>query len=97
MKRIILSNDGDSVIYSVPDIVAENLGKYCLKFSNRLYNNKPKKYWINGAMCFGTDDFIAYLNDLFPNEQSKFLLNIGWTNLDENIPEKYKDLPYFNF
>lgn len=32
MKRIILSNDGDSLIYSVPDIVAENLEKYCLKF-----------------------------------------------------------------
>lgn len=97
MKKIILSNDGDSLMYSVPDIVAENLGKYCLKFSNWLYTNKSKKYWINGAMCFGTDDFIAYLNDLFPNEQSKFLLNIGWTNMGENIPKKYKNLPYFNF
>lgn len=98
MKKIILSHDGDSLIYSVPDVVAENLEKYCLKFSDWLYLNKPKKNWKNGAMHFGSDDFIEYLNkNLFPAEQSKFLVNIGWTDLDENLPDEYKDLPYFNF
>lgn len=30
MKLVILSADGDSVVYSVPDIVADHLEDYCL-------------------------------------------------------------------
>lgn len=98
MKKIILSHDSDSLIYSVPDIVAENLDKYCLKFLKWLHIYKPKKYWKNGVMCFGSDDFIDYLNEnLFPNEPSKFLVNIGWTDEGKKIPQEYKDLSYFNF
>lgn len=32
MKEIILSADGDSIVYLVPDAVADNLEKYCLEF-----------------------------------------------------------------
>lgn len=32
MKEVILSADGDSVVYLVPAAVAENLEEYCLKF-----------------------------------------------------------------
>ena len=31
MKEIILSADGDSVVYLVPDVVADNLEKYCIE------------------------------------------------------------------
>ncbi len=40
MKNVILSHDGDSVVYSVPDIVAENLEKYCLEFTNWMYHSR---------------------------------------------------------
>ena len=31
MKEIIISADGDSVVYSVPDDVANHLRKYCMR------------------------------------------------------------------
>lgn len=32
MKHIIISADGDSMVYLVPDEVADQLDKYCLSF-----------------------------------------------------------------
>ena len=32
MKKVILSSDGDSVLYLVPDVVADDLEAYCLEF-----------------------------------------------------------------
>ena len=32
MKPVILSADGDSVVYTVPDAVADNLEAYCMEF-----------------------------------------------------------------
>ena len=33
LKEVILSADGDSVVYSVPDAVANNLESYCIPFA----------------------------------------------------------------
>lgn len=62
MKKVILSVDGDSTIYLVPDIVADNLDEY-----------------------------------KFPNEKSETVKNLGWTGLGEELPEEFRELPYFNF
>ena len=35
MKEIIISADGDSVVYSVPDDVANHLRKYCIEFCDK--------------------------------------------------------------
>ena len=32
MKEIIISSDGDSMVYLVPDEVADNLKKHCVFF-----------------------------------------------------------------
>ena len=32
MKEVILSADGDSIVYLVPDKVADNLIEYCMEF-----------------------------------------------------------------
>lgn len=32
MKEVILSADGDSIVYLVPDEVADNLIEYCMEF-----------------------------------------------------------------
>lgn len=62
MKKVILSADGDSTIYLVPDIVADNLDEY-----------------------------------KFPNEKSETVKNLGWTGLGAELPEEFRELPYFNF
>jgi hypothetical protein len=46
MKEVILSADGDRVVYLVPDVVADNLKKYCLNFCTKWIRTDPhaKKY-----------------------------------------------------
>ena len=100
MKYVILSADGDSVVYSVPDIVAENLEKYCLEFTNWMYHSRQarKKYKIQGVFCYSEADFIDYLNQyIFPTEKSELVKNLGWTDLGEELPDEYWGIPYFNF
>ena len=100
MKKVILSADGDSIVYLVPDDVADNLEEYCLKFcSNWLrYSADAEKYRKDGVLCYTERDFIDYLNAyVFPDCESMMVENLGWTNLGDNLPKRYKDYPYFNF
>lgn len=48
MKEIIISADGDSVVYSVPDDVANHLRKYCIEFCDKWMKTSPhaKRYRI---------------------------------------------------
>lgn len=34
MRNVILSADSEKTVYLVPDVVADNLQEYCLKFCN---------------------------------------------------------------
>ena len=99
MKEIILSADGDSFVYAVPDDVADNLEKYCQKFYKWLKNDPgARKYRVGGGLRYCEADFIDYLNrNIYPDEKSVMKKNLGWTNLGENIPEEYKNCPYYNF
>lgn len=100
MKKVILSADGDSIVYLVPDDVADNLEEYCLEFcSNWLrYSPDAEKYRKDGILCYTERDFIDYLNAyVFPDCESKIVENLGWTNLGDNLPKRYKNYPYFNF
>ena len=100
MKQVILSADGDSVVYSVPDAVAENLAKYCIEFCDKWLRTSPhaKQYRVRGGLCYNEADFIDYLNRwVFPEEPSVFLKNLGWTDLGRSLSPEYRSLPYFNF
>lgn len=100
MKEVILSADGDSIVYLVPDVVAENLEEYCLEFCSNWLCNSPdaEKYRKGRILCYTERDFIDYLNVYaFPDYESKMVKNLGWTDLEENLPEDYKDYAYFNF
>ena len=100
MKEIILSADGDSVVYLVPDVVAENLDEYCYEFAANWLHNSPdaEQYRRGDVVCYTEADFIDYLNKyIFPENQSKMIKNLGWTDLDENLPTEYQDYPYYNF
>ncbi len=100
MKEIILSADGDSIVYSVPDEVANDLRKYCLGFCTKWIKTGPqaKRYQIKGGYCYNESDFIDYLNEsVFPEQKSVFVKNLGWTDLGNNLPPEYREHPYFNF
>jgi len=100
MKKVLLSADGDSIVYLVPDAVADNLEDYCLEFcSNWLrYSSDAEKFRKDGVLCYTERDFIDYLNAyVLPDCEPKMVENLGWTDLGDNLPERYKDYPYFNF
>ncbi len=100
MKEIILSADGDSVVYLVPDAVADNLNEYCNEFCcNWLWKSPDAKRFRKGrGVCYNEADFIDYLNKyIFPAQKSVLVKNLGWTNLGKKLPPEYKLLPYFNF
>ena len=97
MKNVVLSADGERKVYSVPDVVADNLKEYCLEFANN-WVRKSKKHCIRGVACFDEDDFVEYLNtELFPEQKSTLIENLGWVNYDLDLSAPYKDCPRFNF
>ena len=52
MKKVILSSDGDSVLYLVPDVVADDLEAYCLEFcSNWLCHSPDAKNIEKKVFC----------------------------------------------
>ena len=100
MKEVILSADGDSVVYLVPDEVADNLQKYCIEFCDKWLRTSPhaKKYRVKGGYCYSEADFIKYLNKyIFPDQRAVFVKNLGWTDLGKNLPAEYEVHPHFNF
>ena len=100
MKKVILSADGDSILYLVPDAVADNLEEYCLEFCSDWVWNSPdaERYRVGKAVCYTEADFIEYLNIyVFPDRESKMIKNLGWTDLGKNLPEEYRNIPYYNF
>ncbi len=97
---LILSADGDSIIYSVPDVVADRSEEYCSEFCCRWLWNSPDaaKYRKNGSVCYTQRDLIDYLNTYkSPEQKSILVLNLGWTESDTGIPTGYRSLPYFDF
>lgn len=109
MKSVILSADGDSVVYGVPDQVAEHLEEYCIHFCDHWLRTSPhaQKYRFKEGpaepqgeqgFCYNEADFIEYLNQyVFPEEPSVMIENLGWIEWEKDLPEKYRELPYFNF
>lgn len=100
MKEVIISADGDSKVYLVPNVVANNLREYCIDFCDKwmIISPNAEKYRMNGGYCFNEEDFIEYLNEyIFPEQKSSMVKNLGWTDLGENLPVEYQGHPYFNF
>ena len=68
MKEVVLSADNNVKLYSVPAVVAENLGKYCWDFAAAWVWHGPEsgkylKLHENQYVAhFNEDHFIEYLN-----------------------------------
>ena len=98
MKNILLSADSEVVVYSVPEEVINNLDKYLNDFWKWMKNGQKEteKYRMGGALCYNQSDFIDYLNTIF-EKKSIEVENLGWIESEEELPDKYKDLVWFNF
>ncbi|MBH1940911.1 hypothetical protein I5677_08415 [Mobilitalea sibirica] len=45
MKYVLLSEDNNPSVYLVPDIVADNLSKYCIEFCDKWLQESPHARW----------------------------------------------------
>ena len=100
MKYVILSADGDSKVYSVPDEEADDLAFFCLEFCTDWLYSSPdaEEYRSEEGVCFNEEDFIEYLNKWkYPDQPSVLVKNLGWIDRDRDIPEEYRNCPRFNF
>ena len=100
MKYIIISADGDSMVYFVPDEAADHLEKYCLSFCDTWLHTNPdaEPYRMGSVVSYDEKDFIKYMNTwAFPERPSVFIENIGQVESDADIPEKYRECPVFHF
>lgn len=104
MKPVRLSADGPITVYMVPDKVADNLRKYCLKFCNDWLPNSPAaaKYRVafkgGYGLCYDGEAFIDYLNtDVFPKQPSYVVERFEDAWCAAELPEKYRHLPSFSF
>ena len=98
MKNVILSANSTPAVYSVPDIVADNLLIFCFDFLDWLRTDPDaEKYrmYEDGVIntCFGERDFIGYLNTwVYPDTPSQLI-----ETLENGIPEKYENCGRYNF
>ena len=104
MKNILLSADCCLTVYSVPAEIADNLRTYCFDFRNDWLLNSPdaKKYrTVSGSGGIGLNydesDFIRYLNRYVCKNKAKRVEKLRGVYSVHELPEKYKNLPYFNF
>ena len=98
MKEVIISADGDSKVYLVPDVVADNLREYCIGFCDDWLITSPNANKYRQKGWYNEEDFIEYLNEwVFPEEQSVLVENLGWIDFDEALPKPYNNCPEFNF
>ena len=107
MKCILLSADVELSVYSVPDIVSDNLIEYCTEFREWLEASPhAQEYRIDSGdyqgLCYTERDFIKYLNMwIFPDNLSEHIetLHNVWvgSSIPNDIPEKYKYCEWYNF
>ena len=91
MKYVLLSADTRPSVYSVPDIVADNLKEYCLEFEYWLQESPHAANYRDGG--FDETDFVRYLNEwVFPDQPSTLVKTLGW-----RVPRKYRNYERFNF
>ncbi len=94
MKYIILSTDGPISVYEVPDKVAKDLTRYCVEFCKWVECGPKAKQFRKGYLP--EREFIEYLNTVV-NPNYIYKSRLIKTFEDDNIPEQYRNLPYFNF
>ena len=98
MKSVLLSADGDVLVYAMEDAIADHLDAWALEFRDWLrYGPERDRYIRDDVACYGVSDFIHYLNDwMFPEYPAVFVENLG--PLEEvSLPERYESCPRFYF
>ncbi len=81
MKNLLLSADGDIMLYEVEEKILSDLEALIEEF-----------YIWKKTSCFNEQLFVKFLQQKFGNEAIRFIKNLGY-----KIPEEFKNVKWFNF
>ena len=78
MKNVIISADGDRMVYSVPNLVADNLTEYCIEFWTNGLEQVPTQKNIGLTVSYVTMSKISLSisTDLYFPKSNQCLLKI---------------------
>lgn len=85
MEKLMLSADGDVVLYEVEKKIINDFDSIIEDFF------KWKK-----TNCYNEQLFVKFIQQKIGNETIQFVKNLGWFD-ENNIPEEYKNIKWYNF
>ena len=103
MKYLLLSADSIPSVYLVPEIVADNLDKYCNEFWDWMRTSpQADEYRVDlggySGLSYTEEDFIKYLNMwVFPDAPCRLVERLDGIWKRDDIPKKYEHCKWFNF
>lgn len=85
MANLMLSADGDVMLYEVSENIINNFDNIVEEFFDWKKTN-----------CYDEQLFVEFLQKKFGSESIRFIKNLGWMSRD-TIAEEYKNIKWFNF
>ena len=85
MEKLMLSADGDVMLYEVDKQILNCFDNLLEQFFQWKKTN-----------CYNEQLFVKFLQQRCGKESIKFIANLGWFDND-NIPEEYANIKWFNF
>lgn len=85
MEKLMLSADGDIMLYEV--------GKNIIK---DLENILDQFYKWKQTNCYDEQLFVKFIQETYGDGSIRLIKNLGWFDRD-NIPEEYKNIEWHNF
>jgi len=85
MEKLMLSADGDIMLYEVEKQILNNFDNLIEQFFDWKKTN-----------CYDEQLFVQFLRQTYGNNAIKFIKNLGWFDYD-NIPQEYESIKRFNF
>lgn len=85
MEKLMLSADGDIMLYEVNKQILDNFDSLIEQFFQWKKTN-----------CYDEQLFTKFLQQKCGNEAIKFIKNLGWFDYN-NIPKEYENIKWYNF
>lgn len=85
MEKLMLSADGDIMLYEVDKQILNNFDNLIEQFFEWKKTN-----------CYDEQLFIKFLQQKYGNNAIKFVKNLGWFDCN-NVPKEYENIKWFNF
>ncbi len=85
MEKLMLSADGDVMLYEVDKRILNNFSNLIEQFFEWKKTN-----------CYDEQLFVKFLQQKYGSEAIRFLKNLGWLDYN-NIPKEYESIKWFNF